>query len=149
MAPTPPTPPSKPAPSPQAARARIDIDKRTRTRFARPGDLVTYRISVRNRGDAPVRRLRVCDRAPRALTFVRSTVRLRRAAGRRRCVVIRSLQPGQRRTFRVTFRLRANVTREFVTNRARAGRARDTATIGVRRVQACPAAANVRARAAC
>ena len=135
--------------SPPTPRARIDIDKRTRTRFARPGDLVTYRITVRNRGDAPASGLRACDRAPRALRFVRSTVRMRRAAGRRRCVVISSLQPGQRRTFRVTFRLRANVTRDTVTNRARAGRARDTATIGVRRAQACPAAANVRARAAC
>ena len=63
--------------------------------------------------------------------------------------VISSLQPGQRRTFRVTFRLRANVTVDSVTNRASAGRARDTATIGVRHAQACPAAANVRARAAC
>jgi large repetitive protein len=137
---TPPTPP---------ARARIDIDKRTRTRFARPGDLVTYRITVANRGDAPASELRACDRAPRALRFVRSTSRMRRAAARRRCVVISSLQPGQRRTFRVTYRLRANVTRETVTNRASAGGARDAATIGVRRAQACPAAANVRARAAC
>ena len=63
--------------------------------------------------------------------------------------MISALQPGQRRTFRVTFRLRANVTTLTVTNRAIAGRARDTATIGVRRAQACPAAANVRARAAC
>jgi len=62
---------------------------------------------------------------------------------------MRSLQPGQRRTFRITFRLRANVRRETVTNHARARRARDAATIGVRRAQACPAAANVRARAAC
>ena len=142
--PTTTTPPSPPTP-----RARIDIDKTTQTRFASPGDLVTYRITVRNRGDAPASGVRACDRAPRALKFVRSTVRMHRAAGRRRCVVISSLQPGQRRTFRVTFRLRTNVTRDSVTNRARAGRARDTATIGVRRAQACPAAANVRARAAC
>ncbi len=136
-------------PPPPPARARLDIDKRTRTRFARPGDLVTYRITVRNRGSAPARGLRACDRAPRVLRFVRSTMRVRRAAGRRRCVVISALQPGQRRTFRVTFRLRANVATLTVTNRAIAGRARDTATIGVRRAQACPAAANVRARAAC
>jgi uncharacterized repeat protein (TIGR01451 family) len=110
---------------------------------------VTYRITVTNRGDAPVSGLRACDRAPRALRFVRSTARVRRAEGRRWCVVIRSLQPGQRRTFRVTFRLRANVRRETVNNRARARRARDTATIGVLHAQACPAAANVRARAAC
>ena len=48
----------------------VVIDKTTRTRFAQPDDLITYRISVRNRGDAPVRRLRACDRAPRALRFV-------------------------------------------------------------------------------
>ena len=138
-------------PPPPPARARLDIDKRTRTRFARPGDLVTYRITVRNRGSAPARGLRACDRAPRVLRFVRSTARVRRAAGRRRCVVISALQPGQRRTFRVTFRLRANVATLTVTNRAIAGRARDTATIGVRRAEprACPAAVNVRARAAC
>ena len=48
----------------------IDIDKTTQTRSALPGDLITYRISVRNRGDAPLRSLRACDRAPRALRFV-------------------------------------------------------------------------------
>ena len=98
----------------------VVIDKTTRTRFARPDDLITYRISVRNRGDAPVRGLRACDRAPRALRFLGSTVRLRRAAGRRRCLTIRLLRPGQRKTFRATFRLRANVTADTVTNGASA-----------------------------
>jgi uncharacterized repeat protein (TIGR01451 family) len=97
----------------------IVIDKTTRTRVARPGDLVTYGISVRNRGDAPVRGLRACDLAPRALRFVRSRARLDRAAGRRLCLTIR-LQPGQRKTFRATFRLRANVTADTVTNGASA-----------------------------
>jgi uncharacterized repeat protein (TIGR01451 family) len=156
----------------------IDIDKTTRARFARPGDLITYRISVRNRGDAPVRGLRACDRAPRALRFVRSRPRLDRAGGRRLCLTIR-LRPGQRKTFRATFRLRANVTADAVTNGAsvdtptgsapspslpddsgggavipeqrRRRVARDAATIGVVRAApgACPAALNPRARAAC
>ena len=95
----------------QAAPAEIDIDKTTQTRFARPGDLVTYRITVTNRGDAPVRGLRACDRAPRALRFVRSTLRVRRAAGRRRCLMISTLRPGQRRT------IRALIARSFVTHR--------------------------------
>ena len=95
-----------------------DIDKTTQTRSALPGDLITYRISVRNRGDAPVRGVRACDRAPRALRFVGATVRLRRAAGRRLCLTIRLLRPGQRKTFRATFRLRANVTADTVTNGA-------------------------------
>jgi uncharacterized repeat protein (TIGR01451 family) len=152
----------------------IDIDKTTRTRFARPGDLITYRISVRNRGDAPVRGLRACDRAPRALRFVGATRRLQRAARRRLCLTIRLLQPGQRKTFRATFRLRQNVTAATVTNgshaeipiasapspvppenavipRPRRRRVdRDAARIRVRAAPgACPAALNPRAHAAC
>jgi uncharacterized repeat protein (TIGR01451 family) len=148
----------------QAAPVDLVIHKTTKTRFARPGDLVTYRITVRNRGDAPVRALRSCDRAPRALRFVRSTLRVRRAAGRRRCLMIRVLRPGQRKTFRATFRVRANVTADTVTNGAIAStnnssggnrrqrrHARDAATIGVRRAEprGCPAAASPRAQAAC
>ena len=96
----------------------IDIDKETQTQFARPGDLITYRFSVRNSGDAPVRGVRTCDRAPRALRFVRSTARLHRAAGRRLCLTTGRLRPGQRTTFRATFQLRANVTAQTVTNGA-------------------------------
>jgi uncharacterized repeat protein (TIGR01451 family) len=94
----------------------IDVDKTTQTRSARPGSLVTYRITVRNPGQAPVRALRVCDRPPRALRFVRSTARLRRAAGGRLCLTTGRLGAGQRKTFRVTFRLRRNVTAATVTN---------------------------------
>ena len=57
-------------PGPGLVAPPVDIDKTTETRSALPGQLITYRISVRNRGDAPVRGLRACDRAPRALTFV-------------------------------------------------------------------------------
>ena len=153
----------------------VIIDKTTRTRVAHPDDLITYRITVRNRGDAPVRGLRACDRAPSALGFLGATVRLRRAAGRRRCLTIRLLRPGQRKTFRATFRLRANVTADTVTNGASADApagsapvtslpenavipkpqrrrlARDSATIRVRPgARACPSALNPpRAHAAC
>jgi RNA polymerase sigma factor (sigma-70 family) len=152
----------------------IDIDKTTQTRSALPGQLITYRITVRNRGDAPVRGLRACDRAPLALTFVRSTARLQPAAGRRLCLTTGLLGPGQRKTFRATFRLRQNVTADTVTNgasadiptasapspvppedaviptRRRRRVDRDSATIRVRTAaRACPAAVNPRARAAC
>jgi uncharacterized repeat protein (TIGR01451 family) len=151
----------------------IVIDKTTQTRFARPGDLITYRITVRNRGDAPVRGLRACDRAPRTLRFVRTTRRLHRAAGRRLCLTLRLLRPGQRKTFRATFRLHPLVTARTVTNGSsvhaptesapsplppegpanvsrRRRLDRDPARIRVRRApQACPAALNPRAHAAC
>ncbi len=95
----------------------IDIGKTTQAQSVRPGELITYRITVRNRGDAPARGLRACDRAPRALRFVRATPGLQPTAGRRLCGTVR-LQPGQRKTFNATFRLRANVTADTVTNDA-------------------------------
>ena len=151
----------------------IDIDKTTQTRSALPGQLITYRVTVRNRGDAPVRGVRACDRAPRALRFVGATTRLQRAARRRLCLTIRLLRPGQRKTFRATFRLRQTVTADTVTNgasadiptasapspvppegagnRPRRRRVdRDAATTRVRTTaRACPAALNPRAHAAC
>ncbi len=164
----------KPCPGGGEGPPPVDIDKTAQTQFARPGDLVTYRITVRNRGDAPVRGLRACDRTPRALRFVGARPRLRRAAGGRLCRTIRLLRPGQRKTFRATFRVRANVTADTVTNggsvdiptgsapsasppdsaavipkprRRVLGRA--SATIGIRRAGACGAAVNPRAHAAC
>ncbi len=154
----------------------VVVDKTTTTRSAEPGDLITYRITVRNRGDAPALGLRACDLPPRALRFVSATRRLQRAAGGRRCLTIRQLEPGQRRTFDATFRLRAGVTADTITNGASAStsadsapyvapperpskrprrrvQGRDAATIGVQggpdRPRACPAALGPRARAAC
>ena len=150
-----------------------DVDKTTQTRSALRGDLITYRIRVRNRGRAPLRGVRVCDRVPRALRFVGASARLRRAGPRRLCLTIRLLRPGQRKTFRATFALRMNVTADTVTNDAsvdipsgstpspsvpengtaptrRRRVARDAAKVRVRaEPSACPASLNPRAHAAC
>ncbi len=96
----------------------IDVDKTTQTRSALPGDLITYRITVRNRGKRPVRSVRACDRAPRALRFVGASRRLHRAAGRRLCLTVPLLRPHQRKTFRATFAVRAGVPAGTVTNGA-------------------------------
>ena len=154
----------------------IDVDKTTQATVVRPGGLVTYRITVRNRGDSPVRSLRLCDRAPRALRFVRASVRLQRSSGGGRCLTIRFLRPGRSRTFQVTFRLRAGVTAQTILNDATADsstttesapspsppdtpattptprrrrHARDAATIGVQGAAEVCAARAPRAHAAC
>jgi len=151
-----------------------DVDKTTQTRSALRGDLITYRITVRNRGRAPLRDVRVCDRVPRALRFVGASIRLHRAGHRRLCLTLRLLRPGRPRTFRATFALRMNVSADTVTNdatvdtptgstpspsvpesgtapkerRRRVGR--DAAKIRVRaEPSACPAARRPRAHAAC
>jgi len=104
----------------KAAKVDVEIDKTTPTRVTLPGNLVTFRISVTNRGHAPVRGLRACDQPPRALRFVRSSRRVRRAAGGRLCLAIRTLQPGQRQTFSATFQVSADATAQTVTNEASA-----------------------------
>jgi uncharacterized repeat protein (TIGR01451 family) len=151
-----------------------DVDKTTQTRSALRGDLITYRITVRNRGHAPLRGVRVCDQVPRGLRFVGASTRLDRAGHRRLCLTLRLLRPGQRKTFRATFALRMNVTADSVTNDAtvdtpsgstpspsppengvapkqrRRRVARDAAKIRVRaEPSACPASLNPRAHAAC
>jgi len=94
----------------------IVIDKTTKTRFVEPGGLITYKITVRNRSDAPLRAVRACDRPPRALRFLGASRRLHRAAGPRLCLTVGRLRPGQRRTFHATFRVRANVRAGTVIN---------------------------------
>ena len=98
----------------------IVIDKTTQTRVAAAGDLINYQITVRNRGEAPAHGVRACDRAPRALRFMGASTRLQRAAVGVRCLAIPLLGPGQRRSFRATFRLREGVTADTVTNGATA-----------------------------
>ena len=162
--------------SAQPPEPPVDISKTTATRFARPGDRITYRVTLRNRGDSTVHGLRACDEPPRALVLVRATPRLLRVAGRRLCLTIPMLRAGRQLTFRATFRLRANVTADVVTNDASADAilasapsasppqgassvpdsstvrrrrvARDSVRVRVVRAQACSARAP-RAHAAC
>jgi uncharacterized repeat protein (TIGR01451 family) len=71
------------------------------------GGLAGYRITVRNRGRAVARNVRVCDRVPRRMTFVSADRKLRRI-GRLRCLVIPSLRPGQRVSFHIVLKVDAN-----------------------------------------
>jgi CSLREA domain-containing protein/uncharacterized repeat protein (TIGR01451 family) len=99
-----------------AAPEDIDVDKAALTSPAVPGGLMRYRITVHNRGQAPVRRLRVCDRFPRALRFVRASLRMTRVSGRRVCRKLQVLGAGGSQTLRLTFRLRADTTADVITN---------------------------------
>ncbi len=103
-----------------AVPADIDVDKTASAQVAYAGQRVTFRIRVRNRGRAPVYRLRTCDRPPRALRLLRASRRLRAAAGRRHCLAIRRLRPGQQRTFRLTFRISPAATGTTIDNTAHA-----------------------------
>jgi uncharacterized repeat protein (TIGR01451 family) len=85
----------------------VPIDKLPGAPIVSPGGLAHYRITVRNRGRLTERYLLVCDHIPSETTFVSATPTLRRL-GRRRCLFIPSLRPGQRSGFNIVLRVNAN-----------------------------------------
>jgi uncharacterized repeat protein (TIGR01451 family) len=85
----------------------LPIEKQANTRTVHPGGLVGYRITVRNHGRVAERNLLVCDNIPRETTFVSASPKLSRL-GRRRCLLIARLRPGQRETLHLELRVNAN-----------------------------------------
>jgi hypothetical protein len=85
----------------------VPIDKLPGAPIISAGGLASYRIIAHNRGRLTERYLWLCDRIPRETTFVSANRRLRRV-GRRRCLFIPSLRPGQSSGFRIVLRVNAN-----------------------------------------
>ena len=83
------------------------IDKEADKSTVRAGGLAGYTITARNRGRRSDRNVQVCDRIPRRTRFVSANRKLRRI-GRRRCLVIPRLRPGQRESFHLTVRVNPN-----------------------------------------
>ena len=93
----------------------VPIEKEADQSTVRAGGRVGYRLTARNRGRLAARNLRLCDRIPRRMTFVSADRRLLRI-GRQRCLVIRSLRPGQRVSFHLVLQVSANAPQGTVTN---------------------------------
>ena len=83
------------------------IDKEADKRTVRAGGLAGYTITARNRGRGSARNVQVCDRIPRRTRFVSANRKLRRI-GRRRCLVIPRLRPGQRESVHLRVRVNPN-----------------------------------------
>jgi uncharacterized repeat protein (TIGR01451 family) len=98
----PPSPPTTPLPSPQL-RPRLRLTKVAQSTRVRAGNVVRFRLRVRNVGRAPARRVRVCDRLPAGLALV--SARGARRQGDRACFRIRTLRAGRSRTFVVRARV--------------------------------------------
>jgi uncharacterized repeat protein (TIGR01451 family) len=85
----------------------VPIDKLPGAPTVSAGGLASYRIIAHNRGRLTERYLMLCDRIPRETTFVSANRKLRRI-GRRRCLFIPSLRPGQSSSFHLVLRVNAN-----------------------------------------
>ena len=93
------------------------IEKEADARTVRAGGLMGYRITARNRGRRSDRNVQVCDRIPRRTRFVSANRKLRRI-GRRRCLVIPRLRPGQRVSFHLRVRVNPNAAPGTLANTA-------------------------------
>jgi uncharacterized repeat protein (TIGR01451 family) len=132
--PLPPPPPPEPDPSgpvappvpasalsvlsDRVAGTRLSLSKQvTGARIAAAGDTVSFRLRVRNAGEAGALNVRVCDVLPRGLTLA-SAPRFR-AVGRAMCVRVGHLRVGEARSYRVTARV-SRGARRFMRNVATA-----------------------------
>jgi uncharacterized repeat protein (TIGR01451 family) len=117
--PQPPQPPEPPEPRPNLRLVKTADDARVRS-----GEVVRFRLRVRNTGRAVARRVRVCDRLPVGLVL--TAARNARVQDGRACFTVRRLRPGRARTFMVH-------ARAVITERAR--RVCNTATRSARGVR--------------
>jgi uncharacterized repeat protein (TIGR01451 family) len=85
----------------------VPITKQADSPTVTAGGLAGFRITAHNRGHRTARNLLLCDRIPRKTRFVTASRRLRRV-GAKRCLLIRSLGPGQRAGFHLTLRVNGN-----------------------------------------
>ena len=85
---------------------RLQLTKSTRSTFVRPGELLAYRIVVRNNGGGTAVQVRVCDTPSADLVIVRAPG-AEEVSRRRACWDIRVLPAGASRTFAVIARVTA------------------------------------------
>ena len=83
------------------------VDKTADSPTVTAGGVAGYQITVHNRGRMAARNLLLCDRIPRRTAFAGANRKLRRI-GRRRCLMIQRLGPGQRTGFHIDLRVAAD-----------------------------------------
>jgi uncharacterized repeat protein (TIGR01451 family) len=146
--PTPPIPPGPPDPTgppappippagggvlgAEASGTRLSLRKTANASTVTPGKRITFRLRVRNAGEALAVNVRVCDRLPRGLALVRA--RGFRRSGGRLCRSLGSLGIGRARVLRITTRATRSaplsVTNVAAASASNARRVRARATVG-------------------
>ncbi|MBS1879226.1 MAG: DUF11 domain-containing protein [Actinobacteria bacterium] len=105
------------------AKPKLAIEKTASTAFARPSSVVSFTITVRNKGNGAAQGVKVCDQPRSGLTILRSEPA---ASGKgQTCWRAKRLAAGGMRTFRLT----AQITSGF------SGVARNVATVSAANVR--------------
>ena len=118
-------PPAVKSPRTQSAvgSTTLSIAKRALRKTATPGQLVTYRLTVKNTGKTVATEVIVCDRFPRQLVLSRSSGPA--------CITYAALAAGEARRRELTFRVRRATVESHITNSATAAAANAAPTRGL------------------
>nr|MDQ2629931.1 DUF11 domain-containing protein [Actinomycetota bacterium] len=128
-------PPEKPTRKDKGT-PRLTLTKTASAARARPGAVISYRITVANTGDAPARKVVVCDHPPASQRTLRTEPGA--ASEARPCWRLAKLAAGEERSFTLTAMVRPGSERGTQRNRATVTAANvkgvraDTAAVGVR-----------------
>jgi uncharacterized repeat protein (TIGR01451 family) len=106
-----------PSDGPGPPKCDTPIEKTADSPTVTAGGRAGYQITVRNRGRLPARNLRACDLIPRGMAFVSADRKLLRI-GRRRCLLIPRLGPGQRVSAHLVLQVNANAAPGTLSNTA-------------------------------
>ena len=117
-------------------KPKLALRKQAGVKAARPGDVVPYKITVRNRGKGAAANVRVCDVLPAGLKAVRAPGAAKRS-GQRVCWRLGKLAAGAKRTLRITAQVAMSAQPGKLRNTAIANarntrRASDTSPVTVR-----------------
>jgi len=142
--PVPPEPPPPPGPQPPESspptprepgrrrlQPRLELRKTALRARVRSGQVVPFRLRVRNTGRATARRVRVCDRLPSGLVL--DSARGAALENGHACFSVRRLRPQRSRTFVVRARTERTERDRTICNVA----ARSAQGVATRRARAC------------
>jgi uncharacterized repeat protein (TIGR01451 family) len=134
---------SPPAPPPPGGKPKLKVSKEASTDEARPGEVLSYRIVVRNKGKADARRVRVCDKLPNGQTLL-SAPGSDQSSDKRVCWKLKRLKAGAKRKFKVVTQIKLNTKaggqkNKAIVNAANGRGSRDAAEVDVEPVGGpCP-----------
>ncbi len=140
------TEPIEVAPPPPSGKPKLVVSKRASTDEAHPGEVISYRIVVRNKGKAEARKVKVCDKLPTGLKVL-DAPGADTSSSEKVCWKLKRLKAGGKRKFKVVAQIAFGAKAGEMKNKAivdgRNARAnRDAAEVDIQPVGGpCPSVA--------
>ena len=103
--------------APPSGKPRLTIKKRASDDTARRGEVISYKITVRNKGKATARRVRVCDKLPSGQKLLSAPGGDKRSTSKV-CWLVKRLRAGAKRSFKVVTQIEMGAKLGKQTNKA-------------------------------